>query len=664
MNDLFVSGNTDSHPDDLEFLSRTATEFVEMSGSVNIYDYIGARLAQIAGDIPVIIVSFEKESGTFTVRSIQGAPRVVEAFIHHVGRTPVGKAFHLSPAAAESLFERKLKSLPVDLYEMTERTVPEFVCRAAEKLMNLESVFAMGFTRETDLLGSASFYLPKGRTLERRNIIETFINQASVALQRRRSEEALRRSVSLLTATLESTADGLLVVDSAGRISSYNRQFASMWGLPEDTLRTGKDEEAINQILSRLRHPDSFLARVKELYENPDETSFDVIEFRDGRIFERYSQPQRIDGKPVGRVWSFRDVTERKNAEAALKKSEQHHRQVVEGLPEVIFETDSAGLWTLLNPAWTEITGFSPEESLGTPFLNFIHPEDRQRTLEFFRPLIQRETDFCRHEIRYLTKDGGFKWVEVHSTLIVDDNDLTVGTTGTLRDITEQKRDAENLQKLYSQTEQDARTKAELLNEVNHRVKNNLMAVQGLLLAERRLADPAGRPYVERAIDSISGRIDGLLSVHRMLSASQWGPMRISDLAETIISRLLSGGHNGCQVSLEVEPSPIEVSPRQASSLALVINELATNTVKHALQGRESALVSVRACAEGEDIRIEYRDDGPGYPVHVLRRERPTVGMRLVHQLVAETLRGRLELASESGAVAIMHIKVEEKERT
>jgi two-component sensor histidine kinase len=254
--------------------------------------------------------------------------------------------------------------------------------------------------------------------------------------------------------------------------------------------------------------------------------------------------------------------------------------------------------------------------------------------------------------------------VEVHATLIVGDDDETVGTTGTLRDITEQKWAAENLQSLYNQKEQDARTKAELLNEVNHRVKNNLMAVQGLLLAERRLAKPEGRPFVEEAIDNIAGRIDGLLSVHKMLSESQWGPMKFSDLADTIVSRVLAGGHDGCQVTLEVEPSPIEVSPRQASSLALVINELATNTVKYALQGRDSALVRVSVEGGQNETRIEYRDDGPGYPDYVLRRERLSVGMKLVCQLVTETLRGKIELSTAGGAVTAMRIKIEEKERT
>ena len=657
------SRNSASQPEDLEFLSRTATEFVEMSPSVNIYEYICSRLRQIAGDYPVIVTSFENVTGRLRSGQCRGRPPSSTRFASH-GAEPRRPGLSPRPDAAQKLFERKLISVPVDLYELTEKSIPEILCRAAEKLMNLGSVHAMGFTRENELLGSASFYLPKGKTLERRSVIETFIHQASVALLRRRSDEALRRSVSLLTATLESTADGLLVVDNEGRISDYNRQFAVMWELPEDMLDAGSDGAALAQIVSKLRHPESFLARVTELYRNPEERSFDVVEFRDGRIFERYSQPQRIDGRPVGRVWSFRDVTERKHAESALKKSEKRYRQVVEGLPEVIFESDSAGHWTLLNPAWTEITGFTLQESLGRPFLDFVHPDDRQRTLELFLPLIEGRTDFCRHEIRYLTKDGAFKWVEVHATLILDENGKSLGTTGTLRDVSDHKRAAEDLQKLYSQTKQDARTKAELLNEVNHRVKNNLMAVQGLLLAERRQAHPEARKAVEAAIDRIAGRIDGLLSVHKMLSASQWGPMRITELAETIASRLLAGGQIGCHVTLDVGESTLEVSPRQASSLALVINELATNTVKHALQGRQKACVSLRTDLENDLIRIEYSDDGPGYPDHVLQGERLTVGLRLVHQLVTETLRGRLELANRNGAVTTLMIRVEEKERT
>jgi PAS domain S-box-containing protein len=142
--------------------------------------------------------------------------------------------------------------------------------------------------------------------------------------ERRDAETSARKSLSLLQATLESTADGLLVVDLQGKIVSYNKRVAEMWGIPPELFESGDDERAIGVALEKLSHPEEFLAKVRELYAEPELASYDVLELRDGRVFERYSQPQRIDGKSVGRVWSFRDVTARRRAE------EQAHALVLE----------------------------------------------------------------------------------------------------------------------------------------------------------------------------------------------------------------------------------------------------------------------------------------------------------------------------------------------
>jgi PAS domain S-box-containing protein len=133
--------------------------------------------------------------------------------------------------------------------------------------------------------------------------------------ERRQAQQEASRTFSLLRATLESTADGILVVDVNGKILSFNQKMTDMWGVPPEVFGSGDDEAAISAAVAKLTHPEDFMAKVRDLYDHPEVASYDVLELMDGRTFERYSQPQRIDNVAVGRVWSFRDVTARRRAE-------------------------------------------------------------------------------------------------------------------------------------------------------------------------------------------------------------------------------------------------------------------------------------------------------------------------------------------------------------
>src|SRR6185503_742908 len=137
-------------------------------------------------------------------------------------------------------------------------------------------------------------------------------------------ESDLRAANSVLAATLESTADGILVVDGDGRVTSFNSRFSEMWGIPDEVLTARDDSEAIAFVLEQLSDPASFVAKVQGLYEEPEAESHDTLVFKDGRVFERDSLPQRIDGAVVGRVWSFRDVTEHRRLQSELTHQAFH----------------------------------------------------------------------------------------------------------------------------------------------------------------------------------------------------------------------------------------------------------------------------------------------------------------------------------------------------
>jgi PAS domain S-box-containing protein len=125
------------------------------------------------------------------------------------------------------------------------------------------------------------------------------------------AQHDLEQSLSLLTATLEATADGILVVDTRGKIAKYNQRFLSLWHIRPELAATGEDGALLSAVLTQLEDPDAFLHRVQELYADREAESLDIIHFEDGRVFERSSRPQRMNGDVIGRVWSFRDVTDR-----------------------------------------------------------------------------------------------------------------------------------------------------------------------------------------------------------------------------------------------------------------------------------------------------------------------------------------------------------------
>jgi PAS domain S-box-containing protein len=142
-------------------------------------------------------------------------------------------------------------------------------------------------------------------------------------LASKKAEEELSRALSVLTATLESTADGIVVTSASRKILRMNQKFIDLWGIPQGIQESRDHDQTVEFTLDLLREPDQFVERMNQIYAQPEDESFDVLQFKDGRIVERYSLPQRIRGETVGRVWSFRDVTERRELEHQLRQAQK-----------------------------------------------------------------------------------------------------------------------------------------------------------------------------------------------------------------------------------------------------------------------------------------------------------------------------------------------------
>jgi two-component sensor histidine kinase len=203
---------------------------------------------------------------------------------------------------------------------------------------------------------------------------------------------------------------------------------------------------------------------------------------------------------------------------------------------------------------------------------------------------------------------------------------------------------------LLEQARHDAALRARLLDEVNHRVRNNLSAVMGLLYAAREGLARDPDAVIDRLNETTSA-VRGLAEVHALLSANAWQPISLAQLAGTVVRSAVGAGGRRLALALDVRPSEVRVNSDQAQTLALILNELATNSVKHGAATRGNLAIAVWAEETSTGIRLTYTDDGPGCDPAAYGAP-GTIGSRLVLDLVHDQLGGSVTIGRQNGFTA------------
>ncbi|MBI5949039.1 MAG: PAS domain S-box protein [Chloroflexi bacterium] len=264
---------------------------------------------------------------------------------------------------------------------------------------------------------------------------------------REEAGEERRRLATILSVEQGASRDAILVVDPDGEAVSWNRRFLDLWGMDEATVRAGR--AARSEAISRLlKDPEGFVGRVQELYRTPLATYGSERILRDGRVIDTYSAPLLGDnGENYGRVWYYRDITERRHAEETLRESEERFRSLANATPLYVWVADPEGGCLFVNQSWLALTGSTLERELGEGWKAHVHPADLGPLDRVYTLATQARAPYTT-EYRVRRRDGDYRWVLDTGVPRFEPNGEFAGYIGSSVDITATRQAAEENRRL------------------------------------------------------------------------------------------------------------------------------------------------------------------------------------------------------------------------
>lgn len=287
------------------------------------------------------------------------------------------------------------------------------------------------------------FYL-KGIPHIEEEIFTGFIGTAINIQEQKIATEILEYRRALLESNNESSLDGALLVDAKGNIISYNKRFTEIWNMPKQITDAKDDKAALEYAMSQLVNPNQFIEKVKYLYDHPTETSKDELEYKDGKIVERYGYPViGEDGTYYAWSWIFRDITQQKNDEKLIKESETRFRVMAETLPQLIWVTDEKGNREYASGRWKEYTGLTPD--VAESWEATVHPDDLDDINNKWKYSLETG-EIYKHEVRLKSKTGEYRWFAVRGEPVLQGDNKIDKWVGAFTDIHTQKSFAHELE--------------------------------------------------------------------------------------------------------------------------------------------------------------------------------------------------------------------------
>jgi PAS domain S-box-containing protein len=486
---------------------------------------------------------------------------------------------------------------------------------------------------------------------------------------------SLQRSVSLLEATIESTEDGLLVVDRGGEITAYNQRFTEMWRIPRAIVERHNDWELLAYVTEQLLDGNTFLDRVRALYGHSDSESLDVLRFKDGRIFERYSRPQISNGEVVGRVWSFRDITERERTLLHARFLAETSRvlgslELVPALQTiarlaVIDMADACAIDIRRDGEVLRVASVSRDPSITVP-------DALPAAVAAGARQVSESTDHAQLAIPFVPGRNGT--VLGALTVTLKASSAMAYESDIFDELARRCTHAVENAELHRYREEEIRAREEFLAVASHEFRGPLTAIGLAISAYRNQLAPTPKlvDTIEHEVRAMMQIVDDLLDVSRLRSAPPQFQISRVDLVASVklvvsrFERELARSHSTIMIDA---PAPV-TGMWDSARIEQVIGTLLSNAIKFG-DGRP---IEIGVSKEGQHAQLVVADHGIGIPLAVqetifepFARAAPSrqygglgLGLYIARQIV-EAFGGsiRVQSAEDQGATFTVELPTE-----
>jgi len=498
--------------------------------------------------------------------------------------------------------------------------------------------------------------------------------------ERKRSEEELKLRNILLAAHQEASLDGILIVDDQGKILRYNKRFMDMCVMAGILSESINDQTLLEKALDQISNPQQFLERMNFLYEHRNEVGQDQIELKDGRTLERYSAPIfGDDGKYYGRVWCFRDITARNQAERALRESRELYENLADKSLAGVYVVQD-GKFKFINSKGASFSGYLPEEIVEQDSAMLIHPEDRDHVQRNAKKMLLGE-QMSPYEFRIVTKQGDHRWVMGMVTPIQYSGRPAI--LGNTMDITEQKKSEEDKRNLEKQLRQAQKMEAigTMASGIAHDFNNILGAISGYteMAMEEAGTENSLYNYLEQIFRGSKRAIDlvrQILAFSRQ-TEQELRPISFDRITKETLKLMRATLPSTIRIvhHLECDHDIVLADPGQIQQVLMNLCTNAADAMRNRGGTLEVNLVSRRidsrnmlncvSLPPGFYLELSVKDDGEGIPPDIIDRvfdpffttknTGTGMGLSVVHGII-KNHGGEITVESERGRGSLFKV--------